>query len=312
MSKVLALAGKINSGKSTIASIYAQFYNCPYVSFGEYVRYITKQRGLADIRENWQRVGEELVETDPELFCRAVLAQADWKPGQQLVIDGIRHAKINNLLKEIVAPSKYILTLIEVDEQIRKERLYKEGVAQNELIERIESHSTESQVKTILPQIADFIIDGNEPLPQLIERLRVISSEDPYEQTPSSENFKIASTIHTIYKMSPAEQREILGRLWSGQANKKSNDVWKSIHFGNSLRVVAYSPEQEKYIEQLRDLLQKGTIARLENENDGTYEIYGPDRTFYVTMTPSREFAGLLSSWELNKPPNEVVLQDVE
>jgi dephospho-CoA kinase len=310
MSTVLALAGKINSGKSTIGGIYAKVYNCPYVSFGEYVRYITRQRDLPDIRENWQKIGEELVETDANLFCRAVLAQADWKPGQPLVIDGIRHAKISNLLKEIVAPSRYILTLIEVDEHIRQERLHREGVDQSDLIERIESHSTESQVKTLIPQIADFIINGNEPLPQLIERLRIISSNDPNERNIPVENLRLVSTMNTIHRMSPPEQREILGRLLSEQANKKSNNAWKSIRFGNSLRVVAYGPEQEQYIGHLRELLQKGVTARLENESDGTYEIYGSDRTYFVTMTPSREFAALLSSWELKNPPQEVMLQD--
>jgi dephospho-CoA kinase len=310
MSVVLALAGKINSGKSTIGSIYARFYDCPYVSFGEYVRYITKQRGLPDVRENWQKVGEELFETDANLFCRAVLAQADWKPGQSLVVDGIRHTKISDLLRDIVAPSRYVLTVVEVDEQIRKERLHREGFDQNDLIEHIESHSTESQIKTILPQIADFVIDGNEPLPKLIERLRAISSDEPFNAPIPGKNVEIVSTVNKIHKMSPSEQREILGRLWSQQVNIKSNDAWKSIRFGDSLRVIAYSPEQERYIGQVRELLQQGTVARLENESDGTYEIYGNDRTYYVTMTPSREFAALLSSWELGNPPREVVLQD--
>lgn len=312
MSTVLALAGEINSGKSTIGNIYAQFFDCPYVSFGEYIRYITKQRGLPDIRENWQKVGEELVETDASVFCRAVLAQADWKPGQALVIDGIRHAQINELLKELVAPSRYVLALIKVDEQIRKERLYREGVEERALIERIESHSTESQVKTILPQIADYIIDGSEPLPELIERLRIISSDTPCEKNIPAENLKIISTVNTIYKMSPPEKREILGRLWAEQVNKKSNAVWKSIRFGDSLRVVSYTPEQEQYIGQLKDLLLKGTMARLENESDGTYEVYGRDRTYYVTMTPSREFAALLSSWELSNPPREITLPEIK
>lgn len=312
MNTVLALAGKINSGKSTIGSLYSKFYDCPYVSFGEYVRYITKQRGLSEVRENWQKVGEELFETDANLFCRAVLAQADWKPGQALVVDGIRHSKISELLREIVAPARYILTVVKVDEQIRKERLHREGVDQNDLIERIESHSTESQVKTILPQIADFIIDGNEPLPELLERLRTISSGEPLDPSIAGRSAKIVSTVNTIHKMSASEQREILGRLWSRQIDKKSNDVWRSIRFGDSLRVVAYSPEQEQYIGQVSNLLQQGTMARLENESDGTYEIYGSNRTYYVTMTPHREFAALLSSWELNNPPHEINLRDVE
>jgi dephospho-CoA kinase len=313
MSTVLALSGKINSGKSYAGKPYAEEDGLDYVSFGDYVRQITELRGLPSSRENWQQIGEELVKTNLEDFCLKVLSQApNWKPGKSLVIDGIRHVEVSNFLKKYVAPSKYVLTVIEVDEQTRVERLRREGIRQNDLIERIESHSTERQVETILPHIADFIIDGNEPLPELIERLRSISTGKPFDDSISRRNAKIISTINTIHTMSPPAQREILGRLWSEQVNKKSNDIWKSIHFGNSLRVVAYSPEQEQYIGRLSDLLQRGTIARLENESDGTYEIYGSNRTFYVTMTPEREFAALLSSWELSNPPHEVLLHEID
>lgn len=313
MNTVLALSGKINSGKSYAGKPFAEENGLDYVSFGDYVREITEMRGLPAGREILQQVGEELVKSNLEGFCLDVLAQApDWKPGKSLVIDGIRHAEVSDFLKRYVAPSKYVLTLVEVDEQTRIERLHREGIKQNDLIERIESHSTESQIKTLLPQIADFIIDGNQPLPELLERLRSIASITPFEASVSGRNAKIVSTVNTIHKMSPPEQREILGRLWSEQISKESNDVWKSIRFGNSLKVVAYSPEQERYIGQLSDLLQRGTMARLENESDGTYEIYGSDRTYYVTMTPRREFTALLSSWELTNPPREVILHEID
>lgn len=313
MSTVLALSAKIKTGKSFVGKPFAESVGWDYVSFGNYVRLITEQRGLPANREVWQEVGEDLIRNNLEEFCRSVLAQApNWKPGKPLVIDGVRHVEVSNLLEEIVAPSKYILALLEVDEETRMERLHREEVKENDIIKRIESHSTEAQVKNVIPQIANFIIDGNEPLTELIERLRVISLDNPFDVPVQGANVKIISTINSIHKMSLPEQREILGRLWSEQINKKSDDVWKSIHFGNSLRVVAYSPEQEQYIGGVRDLLQKGTMARLENESDGTYEIYGHDRTYYVTMTPSREFAALLSSWELSNPPHEVKLQDFE
>ena len=313
MSTVLALAAKIKTGKSFVGRPFADSVGWDYVSFGDYVRLVTEQRGLQANREVWQEVGEDLIRNNLEEFCRSVLAQApNWKPGKPLVIDGVRHVEVSNLLREIVAPSKYVLALLEVNEETRIERFHREEVKENDVIKRIESHSTEAQVKNVIPQIADYRINGNEPLPILIERLKAISSDKSLAPSVSNRNVEIVSTFNIIHKMSPSEQREILGRLWSEQVSKKSNDIWKSIHFGNSLRVVAYSPEQERYIGQVRDLLQQGTMARLENESDGTYEIYGSDRTYYVTMTPSREFAALLSSWELSNPPHEIILQDIE
>jgi hypothetical protein len=68
-------------------------------------------------------------------------------------------------------------------------------------------------------------------------------------------------------------------------------------------RVVAYATEQEAHLDKLRELLLHGVLARRENNADGTYELYGPDRTYYVTMTPARESAALLSSWPPERPP---------
>ncbi len=120
----------------------------------------------------------------------------------------------------------------------------------------------------------------------------------------------LSEVVDTVRHLSPAEQREVLARLWPEQALAQANTVWTSVRFSDRLRVIAYTPEQEPYVDSLRMLLLRGALTRRESEADGTYEIYGPDRTFYVTMTPAREFAALLSSWLPDHPPREVELQD--
>lgn len=120
----------------------------------------------------------------------------------------------------------------------------------------------------------------------------------------------IMEVVEAVRHLTPAEQREVLARLWPEQALRSGSNVWISVRFSDALRVVAYAPEQESYVGTLRDLLQAGALARRENEADGTYEIYGPDRTYYVTMTPAREFAALLNSWSPNGQPVEVTLPD--
>jgi len=174
---VLGLAGKIASGKSTLSASFAKEVGWPYVSFGDYVRSVARQRGLDDSqREILQQIGASLVEQDCEGFCRAVLRQAPWQPGEPLVIDGIRHLQVKQVLEKIVAPSDFILTYISVDEQIRRQRLHNEGIDDPARIERIESASTEEQVKVELPRVADFILNGAEPLPKLVEELKAIST----------------------------------------------------------------------------------------------------------------------------------------
>lgn len=120
----------------------------------------------------------------------------------------------------------------------------------------------------------------------------------------------VMEVVESARRLTPAEKREVLARLWPEQAARNGRDVWVSIRFSDALRVVAYAPEQEAYVDALSELLRQGGLARLENETDGTYEVYGPDRTYYVTMTPAREFAALLSSWPPDQPPHEISLPD--
>lgn len=120
----------------------------------------------------------------------------------------------------------------------------------------------------------------------------------------------VTEVVEAARHLSPAERREVLARLWPEQALASGGTVWQSVRFGEGARVVACAPEQEPYLTGLRDLLTRGALARRESEADGTYEVYGPDRTYYVTMTPAREFAALLSSWTPDRPPREITLQD--
>lgn len=119
----------------------------------------------------------------------------------------------------------------------------------------------------------------------------------------------VIETFETVRHLSASEKREVLARLWTEQARRETGEVWQTVRFGENLRVVAYTEEQEKYIEILCEILQNGALARLENKDDGTFEIYGAKRTFYVTMTIERKFVGLLSSWSIENPPLEIDLE---
>ena len=114
------------------------------------------------------------------------------------------------------------------------------------------------------------------------------------------------SIINTAQRLTASERREVFSRLLEAQTETEVGTVWKTVRFGKKLCVVAYAPEQESFIESLRELLQGGALIRLENQADGTCEVYGTDRTFYVTLSERREFAGLLSSWRADAAPREI------
>lgn len=164
---VIAFSGGISSGKSTLSTAVANALGCPRVAFGDYVRKIAELRGLELSRENLQGLGESLLEKDLNQFCAAVLAQAPWKPGNPLVVDGVRHAEVAEALKALVSPSGLRLIYVNTDDRERQQRLRK-TVKAKKSIKQLERHSTEVQVKRILQDLADLIVDGSKPPEQLV------------------------------------------------------------------------------------------------------------------------------------------------
>ena len=107
----------------------------------------------------------------------------------------------------------------------------------------------------------------------------------------------------------PGERRGFGENLAQNKQHVVETKYGLAFAFDENLRVIAYAEEQETYVRELRELLLSGALARLESEGDGNYEIYGPHRTYYVTMTPERGFVGLLSSWTPQNPPHDVFLK---
>ncbi|MCI0489030.1 MAG: AAA family ATPase [Blastocatellia bacterium] len=188
---VIGFVSEIAGGKSSLSARFAEEMGWPYVSFGDYVRWVARQRGLDDSEgEILRQIGESLIEQDYEGFCKAVLSQASWRPGEPLVIDGIDHLRVKQALEKLVAPSEFILTYISVDEQIRRQRLHNEGIDDPARIERIESASTETQVRNEIPQIADITLDGTEQPEKLVEELKekIFTSRAPRNDDPDPAN----------------------------------------------------------------------------------------------------------------------------
>ena len=167
----IGFAGKIGSGKTTLSGKVSETLAWPYVSFGNYVRNVARQRGLAESREVLQEIGAALVSSDPEMFCREVLSQANWQPGSPLVIDGVRHKEVVEALRRLVAPSSLRIVYIELADEVRESRLPEEGINDATQLQRIETHSTEVQVKTVLPESADLIVDGGKELDHLVNEV---------------------------------------------------------------------------------------------------------------------------------------------
>jgi dephospho-CoA kinase len=157
---ILGFSGSIGSGKSTISTELSTVLNYRYASFGNFVRKIATKMGyMAASRTQLQEVGEMLVGNDARSFCQSVLNDAEWIQGEGLVIDGIRHLHILEILCEICVPQKLLLIYVAVDENIRRERVMGRGTDSESAL--LTKHSTELQVNEVLRLRADLIVDGS-------------------------------------------------------------------------------------------------------------------------------------------------------
>ena len=166
---VIGFSGRIKSGKTTISQAVAGALQLKRASFGDFVRDVAVYRGLdADCRQVLQQLGESLIAEGWLKFCRDVLQATDWTQGESIVVDGIRHADAVTELSRLAAPMPVVLVHVETDEKTRITRL-----ARKELIEQesIKSHSTERDVREVLPSMAKLVVDGTKPIDVVVEEI---------------------------------------------------------------------------------------------------------------------------------------------
>jgi dephospho-CoA kinase len=158
---VVAIAGRIGSGKTTLSKDLAVSLACPRATFGDYVRQKVQERELPPTRENLQVIGTELLERDPDRFCESVISMSGWKSGHDLVIDGLRHLRTISIIRRITAPAGLKIVYVSIPEQVRLKRLLDRGEGDTQNVARIESHSSEQELQSIA-DMADIAVRGDE------------------------------------------------------------------------------------------------------------------------------------------------------
>ena len=157
----IGFAGRIGAGKSSASSALAATLGWPRASFGSLVRTIAAERGLDVSRETLQAIGEGLEAADPIGFCRAVLSSVDWQPGTPVVIDGIRHVRILQILKDLILPIPFFFVYLEAPAELRRSRVVSRGDFNSSRIGEVEAHSTERDVVGVLQKMADLTITSD-------------------------------------------------------------------------------------------------------------------------------------------------------
>lgn len=174
----VAFAGKIGVGKSALSSLLAAELGWKRASFGGYIRSLASERGQEPGREILQRIGEELEASDPVGLCRSVLSSVEWQSGEPIVIDGIRHLRILDLLRALVRPQPLCFIYLDVEEATRKARLADRQDGDLFSLSTIDAHSTEHDVRTCLRGVADYCL-ATETISELeaVQRIKEMLQE---------------------------------------------------------------------------------------------------------------------------------------
>ncbi len=168
-SPVFIVSGRVAVGKTTISDALASALGVSRTGFGDEVRARAAAAGREATREVLQEIGEHLVATDPHGFCAAVLARGNYRPGAGLVIDGIRHVDVLELVQRMVAPDRLVHVHVESSDQVRQDRLKaRSRPGDAAILADMEMHSTERQVIEGLPQRADIIVNAADKLESIV------------------------------------------------------------------------------------------------------------------------------------------------
>src|SRR5438105_7751741 len=139
----IVFAGKFGSGKTTLARATAEKLGIGYAGFGVTLKHIAAERGIAATRNNLQSLGEQLVRDVPEELCRRVIADRKPASSARMVIDGLRHARIYEILTRLSEPKRLVVVFVTLPNDIRLKRIKAREELTDAQIGEIDAHSTE-------------------------------------------------------------------------------------------------------------------------------------------------------------------------
>lgn len=203
----ILISGFIASGKTSIAHAVGAHLNIDTVSFGDVVRGEAVRLGLPADRSSLQNLGAHLYDqVGPEGLVDLLL---DSVTGPA-VIEGIRHVRVLQLLRDRCSPS--LAVFVDASQDTRHGRFVSRSRSDDagENLDDATSHAVESEVG-LLRSACDFLVDSESQEPadvaQAVAARLVLSSPVPpsaeglEENRCSSENSMPPASVDNVPEM---------------------------------------------------------------------------------------------------------------
>ena len=163
MSLLVCFSGQIGSGKSSVSAAVSETLGWPRAAFGDYLRVELERSGSNPAtRQALQDLGQQRFDSDPSAFCNAVLTAAGFRPGDDFIVDGIRHAGAIQILGRLALPSQARLIHIITADSTRNDRIRTRPDRAD--LDRAVKHPVESNLRNVLPAYADLVISNDRSL----------------------------------------------------------------------------------------------------------------------------------------------------
>ncbi len=177
MIRIIGFSGKYGSGKTTLAKEFASDIKAKFISFGDYIRDLAKERNQNhEDRDVLRDIGEEQINRGWSTFCQSVLDFYEYRGEKLLVVDGVRHLGCLDGFRMILQDPAIYVVYIDVSETLSQERQRSRGESKIYTYTG-NLHMTEEQVVTAIPLVANLIMDGNKDLSELKTQLNVWYAE---------------------------------------------------------------------------------------------------------------------------------------
>ncbi|WP_214771194.1 AAA family ATPase [Exiguobacterium sp. s133] len=139
----IVFIGKMRSGKSTLADLFAGYQDLHKMSFGhrlkEYAHEIFQPEGDVKARELYQGFGQKMREIDPDVWVKQVEKDIKENGYKRIVIDDLRQPNEYKWARE----NGFILVKVVTSDEVRKKRMESKG----ELVtDEILNHETEQHI----------------------------------------------------------------------------------------------------------------------------------------------------------------------
>ena len=157
---VVAVAGHAGSGKTGLSAALARHYSdMRIVSFADAVRSKAESNGLSSADPLvLTDVGGEWVNQDASGLCREVIG-SNLKRDGLLLVRGVKHDKIQRVLREMVSPAPILLVVLKSPKEAIVGRFLEDGRTQEEAA-KVLADPTELDVEGPLLADADLVLDG--------------------------------------------------------------------------------------------------------------------------------------------------------